>query len=198
MKNKITKIVSGIFVGIIATAIWEKLLSPYFDIWINYILSFGNRFIILISNVIYCRIAKGTYINIPYYIFMIIMCSFIGAGISQTYIAHISHRNSNGKNIDKNNIFKKIINNSKFDFYFNILLVSFCTIFYLVFLLMTNFINNSITKVTNNIEIVSPYIEDNEYKMLKSKFYSMTSREDYEELIFILDEYENEFDITLK
>lgn len=46
-----------------------------------------------------------------------------------------------------------------------------------------NFINEKRTLALNNIEIVSPYISDMEYKMLKSKFYSIETKEQYDMLL---------------
>jgi hypothetical protein len=43
----------------------------------------------------------------------------------------------------------------------------------------TIFVKNTIIDTLNNIEIVSPYISDTEYKTLKSQFYSMDGEDDY-------------------
>ena len=45
-----------------------------------------------------------------------------------------------------------------------------------------SFINRSITKSLNNIEILSPFISDYNYKMLKSKFHLIKSKSDYDAL----------------
>lgn len=56
-------------------------------------------------------------------------------------------------------------------------------IFIFIFLNLENiFICQETFTTLNNIEIVSPYISDQEYKKLKSNFYSMTSKNDYTEL----------------
>ena len=39
------------------------------------------------------------------------------------------------------------------------------------------------TKATVNIEIVSPYISDIEYKQLKSSFHLIKTQDDYEKLL---------------
>lgn len=54
---------------------------------------------------------------------------------------------------------------------------------YLLYILIVGYINTTITKLTNNIEIVAPYIDDFEYKSLKSVFYSMEGADDYHSLI---------------
>ncbi len=50
-----------------------------------------------------------------------------------------------------------------------------------------NYVNKAITSTTNNIEIVSPYISEEEYKYLKSDFYSIQTREDFDMLHETLD-----------
>lgn len=74
------------------------------------------------------------------------------------------------------------------------LLILFLTIIYA----QTAFIRNQITALTNNIEIVSPYITDLEYKQLKSTFYSMENSEDYNELIESLSDIATEYSLKLK
>lgn len=84
---------------------------------------------------------------------------------------------------------------------YSIILIFLSTI--LVFLLIffygqQVFINNSITKILSNIEIVSPYISDTEYKYLRSTFYSISNKEDYESLLYTLEEIADANSISLK
>lgn len=60
------------------------------------------------------------------------------------------------------------------------------------------FITSRITTVTNNIEIVSPYISDDEYKQLKSDFHSIRNRADYDALKETLINIATENEIKLK
>ena len=52
--------------------------------------------------------------------------------------------------------------------------------------------------LTSNIEIVSPYISDLEYKYLKSKFHSMENRDDYNNLISELTVLGESYSLKLK
>jgi len=61
-----------------------------------------------------------------------------------------------------------------------------------------SFIQRTKTSTLNNIEIVSPYIEDIEYKQLKSDFHSMESKQDYDSLIEKLTVISSEYNIRLK
>ena len=71
-------------------------------------------------------------------------------------------------------------------------------VFYFVFMSKTSYIINTGTRLLSNIEIVSPYISDIEYKQLRSDFFSMSSRNDFDELNSALSEYADEFGIDLK
>lgn len=62
----------------------------------------------------------------------------------------------------------------------------------------SNFIRNKTIALTNNIEIVSPYISDIEYKQLKSKFHSMETQSDYNELMEKLEDIATEYSLKLK
>lgn len=60
------------------------------------------------------------------------------------------------------------------------------------------YINTKITSITNNIEIVSPYISDIEYKQLKSNFHTMENSEDYYNLMSTLSDIAKDYSIVLK
>lgn len=77
--------------------------------------------------------------------------------------------------------------------------MTYVFILFLYFVLATSaYVNSSITKLTNNIEIVSPYITDFEYKHLKSSFHSMKNRNDYDLLNDSLREISIQHGIHLK
>lgn len=73
-----------------------------------------------------------------------------------------------------------------------------CAIALFWILIQTNYVNDTITTLTNNIEIVSPYISDLEYKQLKSSFHLMDSREDYNLLCASLKEIADQNHLRLK
>ena len=60
------------------------------------------------------------------------------------------------------------------------------------------FVNEKIVAMTNNIEIVSPYISDIEYKQLKSDFHTIKCSYDYDELMQKLQHIAEMHSITLK
>ena len=63
---------------------------------------------------------------------------------------------------------------------------------------LSSYVNAEITRLTNNIEIVSPYITDLEYKQLKSSYHSMNSRTDYDSLNASLQEISVQYELQLK
>lgn len=71
-------------------------------------------------------------------------------------------------------------------------------IFCIFNLIQYSYIDNTIMKLTSNIEIVSPYITDAEYKSLKSDFHAMSSRTDYNALVNSLNLISSSFGIDLK
>ncbi len=87
---------------------------------------------------------------------------------------------------DKNKIQKEINSMRKKNrIEFSIVILFLVTTFsFLVFSYSrVSFINKKITILTNNIEIVSPYISDSEYKKLKSDFHSIKNSDDYSNLL---------------
>ena len=74
-------------------------------------------------------------------------------------------------------------------------------IFYSAFVLFyasVFFIHNKATMLTNNIEIVSPYISDIEYKTLKSNFHTMQNLEDFNNLMEQLNRIADENSLHLQ
>lgn len=61
-----------------------------------------------------------------------------------------------------------------------------------------SYVNSRISVLTSNIEIVSPYISDLEYKHLKSNFHAMENRDDYNNLISELEVLGKNYSLKLK
>ncbi len=81
-------------------------------------------------------------------------------------------------------------------------LLKICLVFSALFLLFIYgkqvFISSAIAKTTSNIEIISPYITDTEYKQLKSRYHSISSKSDFDSLTATLNEIATEHSIVLK
>lgn len=91
------------------------------------------------------------------------------------------------------------VNNSNKKRSFILKFVTGFLIFIMIFLYaQQSFVNTAITKALSNIEIVSPYISESEYRHLKSDFYSINNHEDYDLLINTLEEIADANSINLK
>lgn len=62
----------------------------------------------------------------------------------------------------------------------------------------TVFVNGRVTSMMNNIEIVSPYISDAEYKQFKSSFHLIENKEDYDNLYYQLEQVAAAHSVELK
>lgn len=200
--------IRNIIIGIILIPIIEKILTPVYDFSADRFLSLSHAGIHYISQLVYTRIAKGVYINISFYIFVVIISVLLCLLLLSILLpykkansccdAECTELCEKRKRLSFGEKARCLIFNpskrTKTTIFTSIGLYTF----FMFFILSTNFINNTITRTINNIEIVSPYITDYEYKMLKSKYYSMDSREDYDEICDLLVQYANNADITLK
>lgn len=207
MKNtKGNHVFTLIIIPLLVTAFWEKMLGPIFDIVINGLSDFGSQFVQVILDLIYSRIAWGKYVDFSFYIFVfgISYCLSLVLGIANSEIKDYKkalnlqkkiYSNNTDSKVDLskeelqedkkesletevNNLVKRTRKNSRI---FIVLTIASYFV-YFIFILGAQYINDTITKITNNIEIVAPYIEDSEYKALKSSFYSIKCSDDYRSL----------------
>lgn len=200
-KEKTNRIITLILIPLLITALWEKLLGPLFDIFINWLSTFGGKFLQAFIDLIYTYVATGRPVDTSRYLFMI-LASFILIEITtvsskniKSYKNLVTRQNELINPTDNKPIVpakKELTDSEKINdmvkhakiYSWLSMIISVCYwAMYLVFMMSAGYINNTITKLTNNIEIVAPYIEDSEYKLLKSSFYSMDSSDDYHSLV---------------
>lgn len=200
-KEKINQVITLILIPLLITALWEKLLGPLFDIFINWLSAFGGEFMQSFIDLIYTYVATGRPVDTSRYLFMI-LASFILLELTRISSKSIkSYKNLVTRQNELTNptenkpmvpAKKELTNSEKVDdlvkhvriYSWFCMTISICYwVMYFIFMTSVGYINNTITKLTNNIEIVAPYIEDSEYKLLKSSFYSMDSSDDYHSLV---------------
>lgn len=183
-------------VGYIISAISEKALSHLFDKMWDSLFS-GNN---LISDWIYTRIAEGTTVNLTFYLFIVLGIYIVKQiGDSNTQ-SRCNPKKCNKKcgNCDKPLVYglimvmkrriKRLIpDRNKRERIYKMVKIGFVMLLFIVFLTLTNYINHNVVRISNNIDIVSPYISIDEYNELKSMFYSMKSRDEYDQLCAKLD-----------
>lgn len=200
-KEKINQVITLILIPLLITALWEKLLGPLFDIFINWLSAFGGEFMQAFIDLIYTYVATGRPVDTSRHLFMI-LASFILLELTRISSKNIkSYKNlvtrqneltnptenkpmiPAKKELTDSEKINDLVKHAKIYSWFG-MTISICYwVMYFVFMTSVGYINNTITKLTNNIEIVAPYIEDSEYKLLKSSFYSMDSADDYQSLV---------------
>lgn len=169
-------IISGLFVSILAAALWENFISKFCTfVYIN-ISSIIDRAIITFSNDTYKKISTGiNNFSIVYIMFFIILSNYIAF-----FIAIKLFRGNNIPGIITKETAKKEYRKK---FLFLIIISFICIFFIFICIYMIGnfiFINKCQTNSLCNLEIISPYVSDIEYKELKSTFYSIQTKEDYE------------------
>lgn len=161
MKDKIIKAlltgVSTIVLGALGSALWELALKPFFEFILpKLILLFG-----FFSDHFYKQIAMGGHLTADlaarYFLAFLALAICVGP---KKWIT----------------MFQKISDTLPVH-----LMLAFIILFACIF---SERVSSDITANTilRNIEIVAPYISDDEYKILKSDFYSMDTKNDFETL----------------
>lgn len=210
-KNNLTNWIIG---GIIALII-GKIMEPLFVHIFSLVLNIGGSFITNIENSTYKEISNGyseqSASSVLYLVYLSIYC-FIGVIFGDNIIDYLAFKNRQKKfkaqdamstttnttfsesslqNIDKKR--KKI-----FSYLLRIIFPAIILISLMFFYGKSSFIRNKTIILTNNIEIVSPYISDIEYKQMKSKFHSMETKNDYNSLIEELETIAKKYSLKLK
>ena len=200
-KEKTNSIITLILIPLLITALWEKLLGPLFDIFLNWLSAFGGEFLQAFIDLIYTYVATGRPVDTSRYIFMILVSfllielTMISSKGIKSYKNLVNRQNELINPTDSKPMvpakkeqtdlekLNDIVKHAKLFSWFYVIFTVCYWAMYFVFTMSVGYINNTITKLTNNIEIVAPYIEDSEYKLLKSSFYSMDSADDYQSLV---------------
>lgn len=200
-KEKTNHITTLILIPLLITALWEKLLGPLFDISINWLSTFGGKFLQSFLDLIYTYVATGRPVDTSRYVFMLLASlllvemTMISSKSIKSYKKLVTRQNELLNPTDNKPMvpakkeltaleeINDIVKRAKTYSWLSIVISVCYWTMYLVFMASIGYINDTITKLTNNIEIVAPYIEDSEYKLLKSSFYSMDSSDDYHSLV---------------
>lgn len=211
-KNNLTNWIIG---GIIALII-GKIMEPLFVHIFSLVLNISGSFITNIENSTYKEISNGyceqSASSVLYLVYLSIYC-LIGVTFVDNIIDYLAFKNKQKKfktqdtmstttnttlselsiqNIDKE---RKKIN---FSYLLQIIFSAIILISLIFFYGKSSFIRNKTITLTNNIEIVSPYISDIKYKQMKSKFHSIETKNDYNLLIEELETIAKKYSLKLK
>lgn len=212
--------------GVIALII-TKASDPLSEFLFSNILNIGGSFITRISNSTYREISNGfseqsssIVLSLSYLFFICFLecIFFIFLEINKT-IKNKSNKlfssNNNTTSFEENsNVTSDNIHEQESETlnkwfekkYEKLFFLNFTSIILLIFSFLaitfiygqSNFIRNKTITMTNNMEIVSPYITDLEYKQLKSHFHSIETQSDYETLMEELETIADKYFLKLK
>lgn len=222
-KNNFSNWIIGAIIAVIIT----KVFDPLGEFLFSNILNIGGSFITYISNSTYSEISNGfseLSSSRALYLIYLLFVLFLTCTYSILFQKYKSRKNkltqlftsidnttqiSEKSSIVESDNLKENIETTKKqvrklsrsnNFSFMIDTIWFLSFFLLIsfFNGQSSFIRNRTIALTNNIEIVSPYITDEEYKQLKSKFHSMETQSDYKALMKELEIIADEYSLKLK
>ena len=227
-KDNISTLLLSTFIAFFIAKFLDPVLSFFYSLLLNLggniIQSISNSTYREISN----GVTEQTSSLILYLILLILCCAlaYISSMIKVQYKKHIETYNNYKKDLSTttksvheektvaesnphpsnteekvqfiNNSIDKVLRESKREHLF-LQIIIICAYIILICAYSKNaFVHKNAVTLTNNIEIVSPYISDLEYKELKSAFYSMENSDDYNAIISSLTSIAEDNGINLK
>jgi hypothetical protein len=222
MKNKLinyfksSAMISAIAIGIIGSALWEKIISPLSSFIFLQVLNISSKISETYTNNIYKSISKGFHEESSLLLLSCFLAIFlaycfytlIGASFAKNKYYHLyekihnpDYKSDKDKPIDLPSLkskSKKLLFTSKILFIILIFLTLSYVVLFLYYFGRMTFINSSISKTLNNIEILSPYVSDYDYKMLKSKFHLIRNKLDYDALSSEIEDLLTTYSIILE
>lgn len=217
----------GAVVGIILTFFLEKIFNPICEAFYSFVLQVGDHFLISFSNSTYREIARGSteqasyallYISILTLGFLLVI---IKSTIDFTYQKTVSNIESSERKIyvfehpeDESSDETQIaLTKTDIDEFKNHLFaqkkhlrklrIVIITILYVLYLFIVVvycrqiYIHEKTVTAINNIEILAPYMSDQQYKQFKSEFYLIQNKQDYDSLLTALKDIASEENIFL-
>ena len=184
------KLIVAVF-SLMAPILLERIFSGFLEKGIQYMVSNECFY----SNWVYRRISEGVRVNLGFYIILILIIYFTILFVTN----HNKKKEKSGKNCkgkckecQKNHTFQ-CVSSKICDWYKHsegyVAIIAAIWIVTIAFLSLTNFVNHTMIRLTNNIEIIAPYVTDEEYKYLKSDFTLMKNYNDFCELTNALNKY---------
>jgi len=193
--NRLGYVVGIIIMGAISIGVWNKLLSPLWDMLTDGIIKLFSLASASFTNMIYAKVAMGFHEETSVtllIIFIIIFC--IANGISVPVMDLFRRLDKADTIIDSFRTFYRL------NYYFFITL-HFTVLFLIIVLVFisikTAYVNRVISNSLNSIEIVSPHIGIQQTLELRSMFHSIQTSDDYEDFYKTLKALEKAFKVKL-
>lgn len=201
-KKTVLSALSALFIGVLGCAIWEYVISPLCTFIYVKISSLIDTFTLTFSNNTYREISKG-YNDSPIndittsmmLILLLFTCMLLA--ILNLYQGNKKIEDTSENSYTLNNILEIMKKKRRLNFALLILL-EVLMITFMYWEGHYTFINQCKTSSLCNLEIICPYISEIEYKKLKSSFYSIQSKEDYEIFTNKLKEIDDKYSLNLK
>ena len=182
----------------IAAMILEKICSGIFERGIEGLLSICPFF----AGWVYKRISEEYPVNLSFYLFILIVL-FMTYEFTKAYRVNCETEKCKGE-CDRCKlkhslkcVWKKLKDWFLHSGSYKSVLAA-VWIFVFLFLTLTNYINHTTVCISNNIEIVAPYVSEMEYKELRRDFHLMNSYSDYSKLRERMERYATENGIVLR
>lgn len=187
---------SALFISLLSCFLWELFLKIFFVNAFNFLLSAKSSLIRLISNSIYQSIGEGD-INSLYIVVFLLLFSFSSANILDFSLKWFkSNFSSKPDQIEEEKEGTRSLQTSR-KYIFS--LISFLVYVISFFgVTISAYTYSEKIRLTNDIEIISPYISDYDYKLLRSNYYSIRTKEDYDAFNQTLNLLSEEHNIHLK
>lgn len=195
-------VISALLIGILGSAIWEKILSPFCTFIYIKLSSLIDEFNTSFSNNAYCEISKGyddsIVVTLLYRSITIILLLLL-----LFYFYYIVNRETTSLTPNNNEIINRIYKKNNLKMQLIKLVIFFSLLCFLLIIFVywvgsLTFIVHCRTTSLCNLEIICPYISDLEYKELKSSFYSIQTKEDYEAFTNAIKEIGEKYSLNLK
>jgi hypothetical protein len=171
-------LLGALFIGGLSSGFWENFLKPLFGFLANLIVGILSNAFASYRDSIYVEAAKGfhEYYSMSLYLILMMILPMVYYCMVKL---HPSKRNRKSHKIERGvgqfllskNGYRCIIVATLIVFVFSALETSKQIV-----------INNTATYTLNSIEIVRPYIEANEYFLMKSQYYTMKNFSDFNKI----------------
>lgn len=180
--KSIIKIIIGVFgtilLGAIGSGLWERIIGPLIDSLMKLSINSINFFFITYKDSIYKEASNGfhEFYSLQLWILILMLIPLLYIRLLQT---HPENKKRKIELSSSHTPFKLFIISNKG--YWSIYSLTLIIIVLIVFnTLRHNYINQTTTYAMTSMEILKPYITENEYLLLRSEYYSMSNALDFE------------------
>ncbi len=167
-------LIGTIFLGAMGSGLWERVFSPLFDKLMELSINSINFFFFTYKDSIYNEVSNGfhEYYSLQLWTLLLLLIPMLYVRILAIHPVQ--------KQEKKNLSFITLFLVSKKGYWF-IVGITFLVLAIMSFsMLRHKYINSTITYATTSMEILKPYITEQEYILLRSQFFSISNSKQFE------------------